>query len=162
MASFRLDRFFSQPEILRGIDPENLLSLLADHAKALETLGFALPEPDAATAIDYDALTSLLMEPDKLPTGLREAFYFIHEAATPEGMECLLEAAEEASIEIVGTPGPTPGDVAVQVWLKDRELLKRKHAEQFLRNPRTFESFGTAVSPVPKYRDPMKLTDAMK
>ena len=77
-------------------------------------------------------------------------------------MECLLAAAEEAGIEIVGTPGPTPGDVAVQVWLKDRELLERKHAEQFLRNPRTFESFGTAVSPVPKYRDPMKLTDAMK
>ncbi len=69
MASFRLGRFFSQPEILRGIDPENLLSLLADHAQALEALGFALPEPDAAATIDYDALASLLMEPDKLPTG---------------------------------------------------------------------------------------------
>lgn len=56
-----------------------------------------MPEPDAATAIDYDALTSLLMERDKLPTGLREAFYFIHEMATPEGMECLLAAAEEAA-----------------------------------------------------------------
>lgn len=98
------------------------------------------------------------MEPDKLPTGLREAFYLIHEMATPEGMECLLEAAEEAGIEIVGTPG----DAAVQVWLKDRELLERKHAEQFLRNPRTFESFGTGVSPVPKYRDPMALTDTIK
>jgi len=162
MASFKLGRFFSQPEILRGIDPENLLSLLADHAKALEALGFALPEADAAASIDYDALASLLMEPDKLPTGLREAFYFIHEMATPEGMECLLEAAEQAGIEIVGTPGPTPGDAAVQVWLKDRELLERKHAEQFLRNPRTFESFGTAVSPVPKYRDPMARADKIK
>ena len=183
MASFKLGRFFSQPEILRGIDPENLLSLLADHAKALEALGFALPEADAAASIDYDALASLLMEPDKLPTGLREAFYFIHEMATPEGMECLLEAAEQAGIEIVGTPGPTPGDVAVQVWLKDRELLERTHAEQFLQNarsfqsfgtehspvpeyrdptPRTFESFGTAVSPVPKYRDPMARADKIK
>lgn len=162
MASFKLGRFFSQPEILRGIDPENLLSLLADHAKALEALGFALPEADAAASIDYDAIASLLMEPDKLPTGLREAFYFIHEMATPEGMECLLEAAEQAGIEIVGTPGPTPGDAAVQVWLKDRELLERKHAEQFLRNPRTFESFGTAVSPVPKYRDPVALADKIK
>jgi len=162
MASFKLSRFFSQPEILRGIDPENLLSLLADHAKALEALGFALPEPDAAASIDYDALASLLMEPDKLPTGLREAFYFIHEMATPEGMECLLEAAEEADIEIVGTPGPTPGDVAVQVWLKDRELLERKHAEQFLQNARSFQSFGTDRSPVPKYRDPMPRLAQMK
>jgi hypothetical protein len=84
MASFRLSRLFSQPEILRGIDPENLLSLLADHAKALETLSSKLPDvADAAATIDYDALTSLLMEPDKLPTGLREAFHFIHEMATP-------------------------------------------------------------------------------
>ena len=162
MASFRLGRFFSQPEILRGIDPENLLSLLAGHAAALETLGFKLPDEGAAASIDYDALASLLMEPDKLPADLREAFYFIHEMATQEGMECLLEAAEEAGIEIVGTPGPTPGDAAVQVWLKDRELLERKHAEQFLRNPRTFESFGTGVSPVPKYRDPMALADKIK
>lgn len=162
MASFRLSRLFSQPKILRRIDPENLLSLLADHAKALAALGFALPEADAAASIDYGALALLLMEPDKLPADLREAFYFIHEMATDEGMACLLHAAEEAGIKIVGKPGPTPGDVAVLVWLKDRELLERKHAEQFLRNPRTFESFGTGVSPVPKYRDPMALADKMK
>jgi len=102
------------------------------------------------------------MEPDKLPADLREAFYFIHEMATAEGMECLLDAAEQAGIEIVGTPAPTPGDTAVQVWLKDRELLERKHAEQFLRSPRTFESFSTAASPVPEYRDPMPLTAQMK
>jgi hypothetical protein len=162
MSSFRLSRFFSQPEILRGIDPENLLSLLADHAAAVEALGLKLPDANAAASIDYDALTALLMEPDKLPAGLREAFYFIHEMATQEGMECLLDAAEQAGIEIVGKPGPTPGDTAVQVWLKDRELLERKHAEQFLRNVRTFESFGTAVSPVPKHRDPMTLVAHLK
>lgn len=49
MASFRLGRFFSQPEILRGIDPENLLSLLVDHAPALQALGYVLPAADAAT-----------------------------------------------------------------------------------------------------------------
>jgi len=162
MASFRLSRFFSQPEILRGIDPENILSLLADHAEAMGTLGYTLPPPDAATTIDYDGLTDLLMEPDKLPPGLREAFYFIHEMATDAGMECLLEAAEEAGIEVVGTPAPSAGDVAVQVWLKDRELLERKHAEQFLRSPRTFDSFCTAASPVPKYRDPMPLAAQIK
>jgi len=161
MSSFRLSRFFSQPEILRGIDPENLLSLLADHEAALATLGLKLPDA-ADAAIDYDALTALLMEPDKLPGEVREAFYFVHEMATDEGMECLLDAAEQAGIEIVGTPAPTPGDTAVQVWLKDRELLERKHAEQFLRSPRTFESFSTATSPVPEYNDPMALTEQIK
>jgi len=162
MASFRLSRLFSQPEILRGIDPENLLSLLADHAAALEPLGLKQPEVADAAAIDYEHLMALLMEPDKLPADLREAFYFIHEMATDEGMACLLEAAEEAGIEIVGKPGPTPGDVAVQVWLKDRELLERKHAEQFLQNARSFQSFGTERSPVPKHRDPTPRLAQMK
>jgi len=162
MSSFRLSRFFSQPEILRGIDPENLLSLLAGYAAAVEALGLKLPDEAAAASFDYDKLRALLMEPDKLPADLCEAFYFIHEMATDEGMECLLDAAEQAGIEIVGTPAPTPGDTAVQVWLKDRELLERKHAEQFLRNPRGFQSFMTAVSPVPKYRDPMALTANIK
>lgn len=161
MSTFRLSRFFSQPEILRGIDPENLLSLLADHAPALEVLGLKLPD-EAVAGLDYERLMSLLMAPDKLPADLREAFYFVHEMATDEGMACLLEAAEEASIEIVGNPAPTPADTAVQVWLKDRELLERKHAEQFLRSPRTFESFGTAIAPVPKYRDPVTAAAQMK
>lgn len=157
MASFRLGRFYSQPEILRSIDPENLLSLLVDHAPALAALGYELPAPDAAATIDYEALTSLLMEPDKLPAGLREAFYFIHEMATDDGMACLLDAAEAAGIEIVGSPAPTPGDTAVQVWLKDPELLERKHAEQFLRSVRSFDSFATKASPVPQRRDPMAM-----
>lgn len=163
MASFGLNRFFSQPEILRGIDPENLVSLLADHAEALSALGFELPDIENAEAeLDYDALMKLLMEPAKLPAEVREAFFFIHEMATDEGMECLLDAAAEAGIEIVGTPGPTPGDTAVQVWLKDRELLERKHAEQFLQNARSFQSFGTEVSPVPKYRDVTAQLASMK
>lgn len=155
MASFKLSRFFSQPEILRGIDPDNLVSLLADHRAALEALGLKLPDAADSTGFDYEKLTALLMEPDKLPRDVREAFYFIHEMATDEGMECLLDAAEEAGIKIVGTPGPTAGDTAVQIWLKDRELLERKHAEQFLQNARSFQSFGTETAPVPKYRDPI-------
>lgn len=161
MSTFRLSRFFSQPEILRGIDPENLLSLLADHAPALKVLGLKVPD-EAAAGLDYERLMSLLMAPDKLPADLREAFYFVHEMATDEGMACLLEAAEEASIEIVGNPAPTPADTAVQVWLKDRELLERKHAEQFLRNPRSFQSFCADGAAVPKYRDPLPLMPQMK
>lgn len=162
MPSLKFSRFFSQPEVLRGIAPENLLSLLADHTAALEPLGLTLPDIADTAAIDYERLMTLLMEPDRLPARLRESFYFIHEMATDEGMACLLDAAEETGIEIVGEPGPTPGDVAVQVWLKDRELLERKHAEQFLVERRTFDSFGTAVAPVPKCCDPMILTAQIK
>ena len=164
MPTFKLRRFFSQPAILRGIDPENLLALLADHAAALEAAGLALPDVGTALGFDYELLTRLMMAPDRLPAKLCEAFYFIHQMATPEGMECLLEAAERATppIEIVGNPGPTPGDVAVQVWLKNRELLESIHAKQFLQSVRSFHSFGTAVVPVPRPRDPMAYVDKIK
>lgn len=162
MPTCSFDRFFSHPELLRSIAPANLHALLADHAAALNALGFALPENPGDAGFDYDAFMGLLMEPGSLPADLRETFFFIHVMATPEGMECLQDAAEQAGIAIIGTPAPTPADVAVQVWLRDRELLERKHAEQFLRDPRTFESFGTAVTPVPQYRDPMTLMGKMK
>jgi len=161
---FKLRRFFSQPQILRGIDPENLLSLLADHAAALETAGLSLPVIGTALGFDYELLTKLMLEPDRLPAELLEAFYFIHQMATPEGMECLLEAAERVTppIEIVGNPGPTPGDVAVQVWLKNRELLESVHAKQFLGSVRSFHSFGSAVAPVPRPRNLEAVTDRIK
>lgn len=168
MTAFRLNRFFSQPEILRSIDPENLMSLLADHESELVDLGLTLPEvstdPDGRSDCDFDyqKLMMLLMEPDQLPEDLREAFYFVHEMATDEGLELLLEAAAEKSLEIVGKPAPTSADAAVQVWLKDRELLERKHAEQFLRNPRSFQSFCSPLTSVPQYADPIPQIEQME
>jgi len=84
MPTFKLRRFFSQPGILQGIDPENLLALLADHAAALEAAGLALPDVGTALGFDYELLTRLMMAPDRLPAKLCEAFYFIHQMATPD------------------------------------------------------------------------------
>lgn len=36
---------------------------------------------------------------------------------------------------------PTPADVAVLVWLRDREELEKKHAEVSLRRPRSFDYY---------------------
>jgi hypothetical protein len=41
----------------------------------------------------------------------------------------------------------TPADVVVQVWIENPGLLERKHAEQFLRRPRSYESFQSHESP---------------
>lgn len=149
--SFNLERLFTNREVLRSITGENLHSLLAGHEKALTTEGFVLPD-DPNGPIDYDALAELLMEPEKLPPDLRDAFFFINEMATEEGMELLLDAAEQSGLKILGGQKQTPSDVAVQVWLKNRSLLERKHAEQFIHNPRTFECFHTPVNPVPAHR----------
>jgi hypothetical protein len=151
MATFSLHRLFTNQETLRSIAPENLHSLLAAHEDALSGEGFVLPD-DPASPVDYNVLAKLLMAPEKFPRDLQEAFFFVNEMATDEGMSGLLEAAEQAGLAILGKPAPTPADVAVQVWLKDRDLLERKHAEQFMRNSRTFECFHAAAESVPTYK----------
>lgn len=151
MAKFDLHRLFTDPATLRSIAPEHLWSLLARHAEALASGGLVLPA-GAGEPLDYETLARLLMAPEKLPEALREAFFFVHEMATPAGMECLLEAAEQACLPIAGLPAPSPADVAVQVWLADPDLLERKHAEQFIRRLRGLESYHATVWPLPACR----------
>ena len=46
-------------------------------------------------------------------------------------------------------PEPTPADIAIQVWLYNREILERKHAQQYLTRPRSFESFQSRRNRAP-------------
>jgi hypothetical protein len=48
---------------------------------------------------------------------------------------------EHRGVHIDYKPDSTPEDVAIQVWLADREIVEKKHAEQFLHRPKTFEYF---------------------
>jgi hypothetical protein len=150
--SFNLHRLVANQDAIKSIAGENLHSLLAGHEQVLADGGFVLPE-DPDEPVDYSALTKLLMSPEKFPRDLQDAFFFINEMATEEGMESLLDAADKGGLVILSGQHQTPADVAVQVWLKDRDLLERIHAEQFMRNPRTFECFHTtAPAPVPAHR----------
>ena len=157
MSTFKLHRLFTNHETLRSIAKEHLRALLCERQAALAAEGFTLPD-DPDGEVDYDRLASLLMTPEKLPAELREAFFFIQEMSTAGVMECLLEAAEQAGLEITGTPAPSPADVAVQIWLKEPELLERKHAEQFLYSSRTFECLHAVAAEIPDCR---KLTPAV-
>jgi len=131
---------FTNPAFLKKIAPANLLGLLTS-TESIKTYladrGFAL-STDSAGGIDYDVLVGILADPDTaMPKQLVDGLYFVHEMSTPEIMEELLE---EAGVLVKCEPGvdPTPADVAIQIWLKDRELLERKHSEQFLVRPKSF------------------------
>lgn len=133
MSTYRLNRF-SNPETLKRIEPSRLLRLLKPYRSYLAKQGFELSQP-----LHYQALVKVLMFPsDRMPPDLAEALYFIHEMATPQQMDALLEDLEAP--EPLGSD-MTPADVAVFVWLHDRDLLERKHAETFLHRRRSFESF---------------------
>jgi hypothetical protein len=158
MATFNLKRF-SRPAALKAIRPERLMRVLAPHRAFFETRHVSLPSHGSADGLDYDGLVRVLMTPDSdTPADLASALYFIHEMATPHGMDELLCVSERRGIQFAGDPQPTAADVAVQVWLEDPELLKRKHAEQYLARPRSFEYYQTATSSVPELADPSEET----
>ena len=154
MATYNLRRF-SNPDALKAIGRKHLSALLGPYRDFLSARGVELPAPPETGHLDYEGLVRVFMGPDSdTPDALADALYFVHEMASAEGMDELLREAERQSLRIDGSPDPAPADVAVQVWLQDRDLLERKHAEQFLIRPRSFEYFQAGKSPVPDFKNP--------
>ena len=118
-----------------------LLALLLPHLAYFADRGLVLSSTDGAD-INYQALAEILLNPDDaMPPLLVDALYHVNEMATSEGMDALLDAAAANGVQLDSGGEMTPADVAVQVWLKDRDLFERQHAEQFLCRRRSFESF---------------------
>jgi len=154
VATYDLRRF-TRPQVLKSITPRYLLEFLAPHHEFLAGRGVELPADGDADSFDYDALAGFFMEPGSdAPRQLLEALFFIHEMANPVSMDALLEEAERLGISLDGRPDPTPADVAVQVWLRNSDVLERKHAEQFLSRPRSFEYFRMNGTQVPAFDPP--------
>lgn len=135
-------RRFAQPDTLKSIAHERLIAFLNPFAAYLADRDLVLPN-GAGEEIDYGLLSSILMNPDEAtPTDLVDALYFVHEMSTTEEMDRLLEAAKTAGLALDDTPESSPADIAVQVWLQDRGLLERKHAEVMVLRPKSFEYFA--------------------
>lgn len=133
---------FANAETLKHISPPVLLTFFDPFRAYFARRGCDLPK-DSATTIDYQAVVAVLIDPDRdVPPDLAQRLYLVHEMATEEGMQQLIEAVGESFI--FEGDDPTPADVAVQVFLKRRELLEEKHAEHFLVRSR---SFRVCVSP---------------
>ena len=154
MATYNLRRF-SEPDALKAIGPGHLTALLNPFCEYLAERGVALPASASTDGLNYEGLVGILMTPDEhMPSGMAEALYFVHEMATPEAMNGLLDEVERNGLRLDDNPNQTPADVAIQVWLQDRDLLERKHAEQFLTRPRSFEYFQTDRKELPDFDPP--------
>jgi len=120
------------------------------------------PAPAAGhSGLDYEALAAVLISPDDdTPQALVDALYMIHEMATEDGMQTLLEAIEQMPkddrIAISHASEQTPADVAVQVWLKAPEILDRKHAEQVVGEKKSFEYFLSDAPPTGEFSLPTR------
>ncbi len=155
MAVYSLRRF-AHADGLKAISPGCLLAFLEPYRSYLGGRELTLPQSSEA-GLDYDRLVAVLMSPGRdTPEELLEALFLVHEMATQEGMEVLLDVAENHGVVLEGPPDPTAADVAVQVYLQDRVLLERTHAERYLVRPRCFQYFRTTVRPVPPFRWPSR------
>ncbi|MBF0453670.1 MAG: hypothetical protein HQL72_02495 [Magnetococcales bacterium] len=139
MATFN-PRRFAQPDSLKAVAPHRLLTFL-DHFREYLSDRINLPAR-AEEGIPYGDLAALLMNPDEnAPERMIDALYFIHEMATPDGMDLLSKAARSVGLELETDMEASPADVALQIWLMAPDLLERKHAESQIMRPRSFLYF---------------------
>lgn len=139
MATFN-PRRFAQPDTLKAIEPGRLVMFLTPHRGFLESRGMMFSTNGGG--VDCERLASVLMSlGEEAPRDLLESLYIIHEMANQDGMDRLLEAARGKGLDIEFAPDSSPADVAIQVFLKDRELIERQHAKLFITRARSFLYF---------------------
>ena len=147
MSTLNLRRFAS-PGALKTLDLAALVALLeregGDYLRERMDL---VPDP---ARFDYARLALLLANPeDGFPVRLADALYHVHELADADGLEALLDAANALGRGPDIPLDAAPADVAVRLWLHDRELVERLHAERYVIRPKSFESYlGRGVLPV--------------
>jgi hypothetical protein len=122
-------RIFTNPDRLKQIAPARLRTFLSPWRDYFQARGLDL----AAASTDdmpLDEIAHILMNPDaSVSDDMVDALYYVHETATNEGMEELLERAESAGIKIDTDHEVSTADVCVQIWLAQPMLLQRQHAE---------------------------------
>jgi len=133
---------FAQPDLLKRIQPQNLIRLLEPHRLFLDMKGFSFPAGNGAE-IEYLALAGILAQPDEdMPSDLVEALHLIGNFSGDEYFDDLLELAHGASLE-VGGDATTP-DLATRIYLHDPQILERKEREILFEKRKNFESYVAA------------------
>lgn len=157
MATFALRRF-SNPPTLRSIAPDRLLEFLDPFKDFFSERGYPLPEAASGADINYQALVDIFMSPSaNTPKKLLDALFLVDEMSTPEDAAVLLEACEGKAVFASG-PDQSSADIAVQVWLFDKDILERKHAERFLFKAKSFEYFQSKAMTPPVFETPTPAT----
>jgi len=133
---------FAQPDLLKRIQPQNLLRLLEPYRLFFELKNFYVPA-GSENEIEYLTLAAVLAQPDEdMPSDLVEALHLIGNFSGDECFDDLLKIAQHAGLE-VGNEATTP-DLAAQLYLKDPQVLERKEREQLFDKRKTFESYRAA------------------
>ncbi len=137
-------RRLGSPDQLRSIDARYLNELLSPYRAFLEKHGITLPLGGRDAPLKYIALVQLLLAPpEDMPADFSDAVYYIDGLATPSGIDALEAAAKAAGISVwlERHLDVTPAEIVLKLWLKNRPLVERVHAEMTLGRLRSFEYF---------------------
>jgi hypothetical protein len=101
-----------------------------------------LRHPGNGGEIDYEALASILADPDEeMPGDLVDGLHLISELGNEAYFDDLLQMAGEAGI--AAGDEVTPQDLAALIWLTQPRLLQQKDQESSFERRKTFE--GTSI-----------------
>jgi hypothetical protein len=141
MAKFQLRRF-TNPDLLKTIAPERLVRLLEPWREYFAGRGLRLPSNSLGN-LDCDALAHILIAPDEsVPNDMVDTFYYVHETASEEDLDALLDLAKSRNVKIECDPGTTVADVAIQMWLAAPDVLREHHAEAIAFRQKNFLYYG--------------------
>lgn len=129
MKSFN-PKCFSSIAALRSISSQLLRDFLRPHRRYFLSRGIVLPSGQIADEFDYGGLTNVLMNPDgETPDDLIDALHIVNEMCEPEANADLVDRARDRGIELPATEDLTAADIAIHIWLRDRQVVEQVHAE---------------------------------
>jgi hypothetical protein len=130
---------FAQPDLLKTIQPRNLIRLLEPSRVFLEDRGLSLPR-DEASEIDYLRLSGILAQPDEwMDSQVVEGLHVIGNLGVDGNFDQLLDIARLNFIEV--DMEATAADLATQIWIEAPQALVLKEREAGSHRRRKFESF---------------------
>lgn len=129
---------FAQPDLLKTIQPGNLIRLLEPCRAFLEDRGWSLPREDGSE-IDYLKLSGILAQPDEfMDSQVVEGLHVIGNLGTDGNFDQLLDIARRNFIEV--DMEATAADLAAQIWIEVPQALVLKEREAGSHRRRRFES----------------------
>lgn len=153
-------RVFTNPARLKEIQPARLIGFLAQWSDYFAGRGLDLAAINQAE-MPYDEIAAILMNPGQgVSDDMVNALYYVHETASKEPMEELIERAEAAGLDIDHDEQSTPADVAVQIWLTKPDLLERQHAQTVAFNRSNFTYFAGPNSICRKSGERLTISEA--
>lgn len=155
MTTLRL-KCLNKPGILKRIGRPLLTRFFEQFAPELNSNGLALPPPGLCDAEFFNSLARLLMRPEELPDRLNEALVAVDDLSTPQGFDSLEKSPGWLARQPLLKADSTREDIALQLWLVDRDFVIKVHNQLRLGRLSVFEyaSHSNGGASVPASQPP--------